>query len=69
MNALKENIIEKLDRLPDPTLQEVMDFVNFLAWRGVGEDAPLLNIAGVLSGEPISTEAIELELYGPASAE
>ena len=64
MNELKENIIERLDGLPEPALQEVMDFVAFLAWRGFGEDAALLDLAGQLLGEPISHAAIEAELYG-----
>ena len=46
MNELKDNLIERLDGLPDAALQEVMDFVAFLAWRGSGEDAPLLELAG-----------------------
>ena len=64
MNELKESLIERLDELPDAALQEVMDFVAFLSWRGSGEDAALLDLAGQLSGEPISHAAIEAELYG-----
>ena len=64
MNEQKENLIERLDGLPDAALQEVMDFVAFLSWRGSGEDAPLLDLAGQLSGEPISHAAIEADLYG-----
>ena len=64
MNELKENLIERLDELPEAALQEVMDFVAFLSWRGFCEDAPLLDLAGQLSCEPISNVAIEAELYG-----
>jgi hypothetical protein len=65
METLKESLIEKLDKLPEPALREVMEFVSFLAWRGVGEDSSLLHVAGALSGTPVSAEQIEQELYEP----
>ena len=58
MNALKESIIEKLDALPDRSLGEVVDFVNFLVWRGTGDEASILDLAGGLSGEPISSDML-----------
>jgi hypothetical protein len=64
MSALKASIIEKLDALPDPALREVLDFMTFLTWRGVGEQRSLLEVAGVLSGEPVSARQIEEETYG-----
>jgi hypothetical protein len=33
MDSLKEKIAEKLEHLPETALQEVLDFVDFLAWR------------------------------------
>jgi hypothetical protein len=65
MSALKENIIEKLDTLPDSTLKEVLDFVTFLAWKGTEIENSLLTVAGKLSGDPISAKEIEAALYGP----
>ena len=65
MSALKETIIEKLDSLPEPALQEVLDFMTFLAWKGAGTESSLLTVAGQLSGEPVSARKIEEELYGP----
>jgi hypothetical protein len=64
VSALKADIIEKLDTLPEPALREVLDFMNFLAWKGTGTESSLLAAAGQLSGEPVSAQAIEEELYG-----
>ena len=33
MNTLQEKIVEKLAIIPDIDLQEILDFVDFLAWR------------------------------------
>ena len=33
MNELKARIIRQLDNLPDNTLKQVSDFVEFLSWR------------------------------------
>ena len=63
MSALKETIIEKLDRLPEPALRQVMDYLTFLTRHGNGEEPSLLSVAGGLSGEPISGVEIERELY------
>jgi len=66
MNALKETIIEKLDTLPEPKLQQVMAYLTFLTERGVGGEPSLLSVAGALSGPPISGVEIEELLYGQA---
>ena len=63
MSALKESIIEKLDSLPEPALRQVLDFMSFLTWKGVGKDTSLLAVTGQLSGEPLSAPQIEEELY------
>ncbi|MEX0269167.1 DUF2281 domain-containing protein [Leptolyngbyaceae cyanobacterium UHCC 1019] len=69
-NSLVSQIVEKLEHLPDPTLNEVLDFVEFLTWRktgrqvGLTNEEPLLSVAGVLSGDPLSDREIEAELYG-----
>jgi hypothetical protein len=68
METLKESLIEKLDHLPEAALRDVMDYVTFLAGRGAGEDSSLLTVAGSLSGEPMSAEQIEQELYEPPRA-
>ena len=64
MTHLKERITESLDRLPEPMLFEVLDFIEFLNWRASDQkEEPLLTVAGTLSGKPISAETIERELY------
>jgi hypothetical protein len=69
-NSLVSKIVEKLEYLPDLTLNEVLDFVEFLTWRkterqaGLTNEEPLLAVAGVLSGNPLSDRKIEADLYG-----
>ena len=64
MIALRERIVEKLEYLPEPNLRQVLSFVEFLTWRATDQDEPLLSVAGILSGEMLSAEQIEEELYG-----
>lgn len=69
MEALIEEILIKLNELPEPRLREVLRFVEqinqpakhpqTIDWT----EEPLLSIAGMLSGEPLSAQAIETELY------
>lgn len=35
MDSLKQRLMEKLDHLLEPELNEVLDFVNFLSWRRI----------------------------------
>ena len=63
MRPLKETIVEKLDQLPESALREILDFVDFIAAKAAQED-PMLAVAGLLSGSPLSAEQIERELYG-----
>ena len=64
MNALKETIIEKLESLPEPALQQVMNYVTFLTTRGTEAESSLLSVAGSLSGPVTSNGDIDAELYG-----
>jgi hypothetical protein len=64
-SSVKGLIVEKLDRLPGPALQEVLDFVDCLAQRKAAPEDPVLAVAGMLAGSPLSPEEIERELYGP----
>jgi hypothetical protein len=68
MVALKDRIAQELEFLPEPKLREVLDFVEFLTWRTAPDEEPLLAVAGILSGDPLSADAIERELYGDATA-
>ena len=69
MASIRDRIVEKLDHLPKPELREVLIFVEFLTWRTVEHDEPLLSIAGMFSGEALSAEEIEQELYGDGKEE
>jgi hypothetical protein len=64
MITVKEKIAERINQLPEHKLCEVLDFIEFLSWKISSEkEEPLLVIAGTLSGDPISAEDIERELY------
>jgi hypothetical protein len=78
MSPLLRSIVEKLQTMPEPTLEEVLDFVDFLRQRRANQEKslkteestePLLAIAGILSSIPPSTQAIEAELYGSVEQE
>jgi hypothetical protein len=64
MSVVKEQIIAKLDKLPEPCLADVLEMVDSLVWRGGDQSESLLSVAGILSGEPITSAQIEKELYG-----
>lgn len=64
VQALRESILERLERLPEPALRELLDFAEFLAQKSARQDDLVLQVAGTLSGEPITAEEIERELYG-----
>lgn len=66
---VKEEIVQKLEHLPEPKLQEVLSFVDFLIWKGnESEEDQVLKVAGTLSGIALSAEEIEQALYGDAEA-
>lgn len=67
IEMLNNEILEKLAGLPEDKLHEIIDFVEFLKTRERPKENPILNIAGVLSGEPISPEEVEEILYGKDS--
>jgi hypothetical protein len=61
---VKGLIVERLDRLPGPVLQEVLDFIEFLSQRKTLSEDPVLAVAGMLAGSSLSADEIERELYG-----
>jgi hypothetical protein len=63
-DPVKGLIVERLDRLPGPVLQEVLDFIDFLSQRKAPPEDPILAVAGMLVGSPMSADEIERELYG-----
>ena len=48
--------------------REVLDFIDFLRSREQKDEDPILRVVGCLSGEPLSTETIDEELYGKEPA-
>lgn len=46
MDSLIEKIVEKLQRLPEPALQEIIDFVDFLTWQRINRESPSSSVAG-----------------------
>lgn len=61
---LKQRLVEKLAGLGDERLRELIDYAEFLATRGTVSEDPVLQVAGCLSGMPLSATEIEDELYG-----
>ena len=54
--ALKGKLSEKISQFSESRLQEVLHFVDFLATREREKEDPILNVAGCLSGRPLSAE-------------
>ena len=63
-DVLKQQLLEKITDLSEARLQEVLDFIDFLRLREQKSEDPILRVAGCLSGDPLSAEAIDGELYG-----
>lgn len=64
MNTLlKEQISQELDKLPSTVLNEVLKFIENISQKKIPEEDPILSVAGILSGEGLSSEEIEIELY------
>ena len=69
MEALIEQILAQLSNLPEPKLRAVLHFVDDMKHSTLNAEVvivpeePLLAIAGIFSGEPLSAQAIEAELY------
>lgn len=64
----KEKILEKIVELPEDRLKEVLDFIDFLRSKKKNREDPILKVAGCLSGDALSVEEIEEELYGEQQA-
>ncbi len=73
--ALKERLIEELEKLPEDRLREVLDFVEYILTRKARRSAPpsldeldsrkdpILKLMGIADVEPFS-QKIDEELYG-----
>ncbi len=64
IEGLKQKLLERITDLPEGRLQEVLDFIDFLRTREHQDEDPILRVVGSLSGDPLSAEEIEQELYG-----
>ena len=68
MRANHEDLIAKvmsnLGGLPAFRIEELLDYIEFLKNREEKTEDPILNVAGILSGEPLSAKEIDEELYG-----
>ncbi len=61
---LKQNLLQRIAKLPEFKLKEIMDFIDSFKIREEKGEDPILMAAGSLSGKPISAEEIEEKLYG-----
>ena len=62
MLSTKDKIIQKLDSFSELELTHLLELVDRIKEEKSIED-PLLNVIGILSGEPISKNSIDRELY------
>ncbi len=44
MDSLKQQVVQKLERIPEEALQQVLDFVAFLEWRKKGDRFGVLSV-------------------------
>ena len=66
--GLRQKLMENVAHLRGARLQEVLDFIDFLRTRERGDEDSILEVAGCLSGSPLSAGEIEEELYGEKPA-
>ena len=57
-------VISSVGGLPAFRIEELLDYIEFLKSREEKTEDPILKVAGILSGEPISAQEIDEELYG-----
>lgn len=62
--VLRRKLMENVADLREVRLQEVLDFIDFLRTRERGDEDSILEVAGCLSGSPLSAAEIEEGLYG-----
>ena len=67
--SLKEMIVQQIDDLPETSLREVLDLVEYLKKKQTPPnwdvEDPILSVLGTISMEPLSSRQIDEELYGP----
>jgi hypothetical protein len=63
MDSLKQKIVEKLEHLPEPTLMQVLEFIDFLSWRRNNREESSLSITDNNLGEELG-EKCPVEYVG-----
>ena len=61
---LVAKVMSSVGGLPAFRIEELLDYIEFLKSREGKTEDPILKVAGILSGEPISAKEIDEELYG-----
>ena len=64
IEVLRRKVLENVAGLQEVRLKEVLDFIDFLQTREKGDEDSILEVAGCLSGSPLSAAKIEEGLYG-----
>ena len=65
MDELRENLIKKITCLPDDKIQALASFMKSLDKEKTNEKKEIfLSLSGSLSGEPLSSENMDAQLYG-----
>lgn len=62
--VLRNKLLERIADMSEVRLQEILDFADFLKIQERKRENSILNVAGCLSGIPLSATEIEEELYG-----
>ncbi|GAA6622507.1 hypothetical protein [Scytonema sp. NUACC26] len=69
MDSIKAKIVEKLEHFPETTLQEVLDFVDFLEYRKVNNQETYLSTASNDTREKSDVEWLDTDLSNLGSYE
>jgi hypothetical protein len=62
--VLRKKLLERIANMPEARLQAILDFADFLRIQERKNADSVLDVAGCLSGSPLSSAEIEEELYG-----
>ncbi|MBW4445791.1 MAG: DUF2281 domain-containing protein [Spirirestis rafaelensis WJT71-NPBG6] len=69
MDSLKQQIVQKLERIPEEALQQVLDFVAFLEWRQKSDRKELLSVKSEDLRQEDDAEWLETDLSDLGSYE
>ena len=63
MSPVKQELLHKIEQLPQEHLDELLDYVNSLIKHATQKQDPISSVVGSLSGQPLSNASIDKELY------